>query len=260
MAADWPVSAQEAAARMFAQALPVPFAPKHQNNQQNNPHNVNFQNMVVNGQKVNQKTSAKYQNANKNYTNVFKTANPQNDVGNCPNINGKYQDFTGNSQNVPHNFQSIPDSCQKFQNVNVTRPHGKSHYQNINCQNMIDTCQDSTSICQSAIPDSHFTNTNCHSDSSPIINCQNANDKCQGVNSCQNRTSAYENISNCQKVGDNSWNGWLPCFENGRSDNNNDEEILVGANSEVCIVYFRFRVATLTKKHHAKLIVVIYQI
>lgn len=338
MAADWPISAQEAAARLFAQALPVPLTPKQQTNQQNPNQNVNFQNIVVNGQKVPEKC----QNININNQKSNKTTE------NSRNVNDQYFDITANCQNVPNNHQNMPSNCQNakddchslpnYQNINFSRqilngkpqnvanpavPHKKPRdLKNVNCQNLNDKRQNENKhktvfvIPKNAIkPTNHsqkltkFSNVsypiNIHQE--PVKTCQNIaesnikgvnsdqnNDKCQVAvdyqndssqnitkncynqhgsqnnnvnhqsqlpNNCQtdscqnvyaeckelaNRGSHYDNVGdlNSQNVPSKGWNGWLACFENGKSENNNVEEILVGADSEVCILFVIFRIAT----------------
>lgn len=213
MSVDWPVSAQEAAARLFAQALPTPLAQKPQNTAQNSNTNANFQNMVFNGQKVNEKTqniNIPNQNVHRNRKNITSDAfkNALYNQESCKN--DRYQDMTGNSQNVPYNHQNMAANCQ-----NIPK------FSNASCQTQNHT----------------YVNVNCQNDGLHV--------------NCQNRSSDYDNINDqggskqCENA-KNAWNGWLPCFENGKSDNNNVEEILIGADSEVRFYFiFVFKFATI---------------
>lgn len=133
----------------------------------------------------------------------------------------------------------------KFQNSEKLRQDLNEALKNMNqlCQNTIENCQNENSeqtdqICQNLsqicqnINEVHVNaNANCQ----PLnVNWQN-NAICQ--QGYQNRKSDYENLNFQNETVNNGWNGWLPCFETVRKDNNNVEEILIGVDSEVHINY-----------------------
>lgn len=229
MSADWPVSAQEAAARLFAQALPIPISVTQPVRHRKRPQTGNQSNQT----NVNQKNIGKDWNSSNKET--AEQTNGWNQKDECLTQFSKNNPVSKDWNQPPK--EMFGDGQSKCWGQDWNQP-SKEVLPNEQSNN----CNQKNGYPTRRSRNNPFSKDWNHPSSKEVfapvqINNWNPTDD-HSTNSFKNNPSKEvfpnEQSSNwIQKGGvqtGSSWNGWIPCFENN-SVNNELEPILVEAET-----------------------------
>lgn len=262
MAADWPVSAQEAAARLFAQALPVP-------QRQNNPNQTSKQvqqNVGNNQSDYSQQSITVQTNNNQNKMNpnqqqkqvhqqVF--VSPQISTGNSTIIQTNINENRNQSSQIQQNQPEISSWSQLHNEIQHPNPfwnvsnqfqlensywNQPSHLQNqTQCENqywnpLLQTNNNTEQSNQLPQPfwlevQENSIQSNLFDPVLPMSPQTDWSDDPQSPVSTEHPcTHPWSQSKKISQNYNNPWNDWIPCF-NTSTVNNEAEQILFGPES-----------------------------